>query len=52
MLRDNLLKKIGQERFDALKAKAAVPKQWRVFELEELFATLSGIKKGFQKSGK
>lgn len=52
MLRDNLIEKIGRERFDALKARAYVPKRWRVHELEEVFAMLSGIKKNFQKSGK
>lgn len=33
--RDNLIEKIGMGRFDALKLRAALPKHWMDYELEE-----------------
>ena len=33
---ENLIKKIGQARFDALRVKAHLSKKWSIWELEEL----------------
>lgn len=34
--RENLIKKIGQQRFDLLRVRANQTKKWSVFELQEL----------------